>query len=83
MKPLNNHVMIRPMEYDGFMASQKGQYEEIGEVLDVAVGVDLAIGTYVYFDAWLAKKYPVKGEVGKFVWFVDYKDIVAYESLPE
>lgn len=79
MKPLNNHVRIQPIDADSFMSSSKTTYEEIGIVLDVAEGVNLPINSRVYFDSWLAKQYPVKGEPGKFHWFVEYSDIVAYE----
>lgn len=83
MKPLNNHVKIKPIEYDSFTVTSKGKYEEMGEVIDTAVGVTLPIGSVVYFDSWLAKKYPVKGQPGEYVWFVNYDDIVAYEEIPE
>jgi hypothetical protein len=79
MKPLNNHVMIQPIEVEDFVRTAGGMYQEIGTVLEVADGIDLPIGTEVYFDSWLAKKYPVKGSTDKYIWFVDYKDIVAYE----
>lgn len=83
MKPLNKHVRIKPIEVDSFVATQKGLYEEIGEVMDVADGIDLAIGTRVYFDSWLAKKYPVAGDSNQFHWFVNYDDLVAYETVSE
>lgn len=86
MKPINNHVRIQPLEQDAFIMTQKTSYEEIGTVLDVAEGVNLPIGARVYFDGWLAKKYPVSGSPGEFNWFVDYADIVAvdYETkVPE
>lgn len=82
MKPLNNHLMIQPLETDSFIATQRNTYEEVGVVLDAENAKSL-IGCHVYFDSWLAKKYPVPGEVDKFVWFVKYEDIVAYEPLPE
>jgi hypothetical protein len=40
------------------------------------------VGKLVYFDSWLAKKFPVKGKPGEFVWFVKFEDVVAYEPLP-
>ena len=83
MKPLNNHVRIKPIESDTFITTQKATYEEIGTVLDVADGISLAIGSLVYFDSWVAKKYPVKGTTDQWDWFVDYKDIVAYEPISE
>jgi hypothetical protein len=83
MKPLNHHVLIQPLEQDAFIATQRTSYEEIGIVLDIAEGIGLPIGCKVYFDSWVAKKFPVKGEPGKYNWYVEYKDIVAYEPLPE
>ncbi len=80
LKPINNHIKIEPIEHEQFMASSKGTYEEIGVVIDVAENVPLPIGCKVYFDSWLAKKYPVPNEPDKSVWFVSYEDIVAYEE---
>jgi hypothetical protein len=90
MKPLNKHLMIQPLETNTFMASDRTTYQEVGVVVDedptIRGGLGEAgsmIGKLVYFDSWLAKKFPVKGETDKFVWFVEYKDLVAYEPLPE
>lgn len=83
MKPLHNHVKIELVEQDDFIKSSKGAYEEIGIVEVVADGVPLSVGDRVYFDSWLAKKYPIEGQPGKFHWFVKYEDIVAYEPLPK
>lgn len=75
--------MIQPLETDSFMAQQKTTYEEVGVVIDAPEFISELIGTNVYFDSWLAKKFPVKGETDKFVWFVKYDDLVAYEPVPE
>lgn len=87
MKPINQHVLIQPLEQDAFIATQRTSYEEIGIVLAVAedttAPIIFPVGTRVYFDSWVAKKFPVKGEFGKYHWYVEYKDIVAYEPLPE
>lgn len=90
MKPLNNHLMIEPLKTSKFMSSERTTFEEVGKVLaepgklfDVNGNAISLLGTVVYFDSWLAKKYPVIGEIEKFVWFVEYKDLVAYEPLPE
>lgn len=79
------------------MATQKTTYEEVGLVLEDIVltytnddfkSSDILPlsrkslkGCHVYFDSWLAKKFPVKGKTNEFVWFVKYEDIVAYEPL--
>lgn len=82
--------MIQPLETDSFIATQRSTYEEVGTVIGedphLLVYFDKSfslMGKKVYFDSWLAKKYPVPGEVDKFVWFVKYEDIVAYEPIPE
>lgn len=81
MKPLNGHVLIEPIEVADFIVSQHATYQEIGKVIDGATLID--DGVTVLFDGWLAKKYPKRGEPNKFVWFVKYEDIVAYESIPK
>jgi hypothetical protein len=84
MKPLNKHVKIEPVKQDTFLSSGRATYEEIGVVIECAADVPAPIpnGSLVYFDSWLAKKYPVKG-TDDHVWFVLYDDIVAYEAIPE
>jgi hypothetical protein len=71
--------MIQPLETNSFIASQKTTYEEVGLVLD---GPGELKNCHVYFDSWLAKKFPVKDKPDEFVWFVKFEDIVAYEPLP-
>lgn len=73
MTPLNNHLMIQPVETDSFIASQKTTYEEVGIVIE---GPKELKGKKVYFDSWLAKKLSVEG---KDMWFVSYSDLIAYE----
>ena len=65
------------------MATQKTTYEEIGLVLEAPEFAEELVGKHVYFDSWLAKKFPVTGQPDKFVWFVKYEDVVAYEPLSE
>lgn len=72
--------MIQPLETDSFLLSQKTTYEEVGLCLE---GPSELKGKLVYFDSWLAKKYPVKGKPNEYVWFVQYDDIVAYEEVPQ
>ena len=70
------------MKHDAFIAQQKDTYQEIGIVLDVppSTGIPFSIKDKVYFDSWLAKKYPIEGETDKFYWLVRFEDIVAYEE---
>lgn len=77
------------------MATQKTTYEEVGIVLvdnshsfdgfngKVIKDREDLTGKLVYFDSWLAKKFPVKGKTNEFMWFVKDEDIVAYEPVSE
>lgn len=77
LKPINNHVLIEPLKHESFISSQKGNYEEIGIVLD-AGETELKIGDKVYFDSWLIARYP-DGKGGE-IWLVKFEDIRAYED---
>jgi predicted NUDIX family NTP pyrophosphohydrolase len=68
--------MIQPLETNSFIASQRTTYEEVGIVIE---GPEELKGKKVYFDSWLAKKYPVTGKTDEYVWFVKYEDLVAHE----
>lgn len=82
--PINGHILIEPLSQNGFMQSQKETFEEIGTVVeDYSVGNTdsapiLYKGDKVYFDAWLASKYP-SGKQGEFYWLVKYEDVRAVE----
>lgn len=79
-KLLNRYLKIDPIEHNSFIASQSNSYEEIGVVLAKADSItDIPIGAKVYFDSFMAKKFRVVGEDGKFQWFVHYDEIVKYE----
>lgn len=88
--PLNGHVQIEPIEQDSFISSSKTAYEEIGKVISVALEVNwvgdatvpprLPLGVKVFFDSWMATKYP-DGKQG-FYWLVPYSAIRAYEPIP-
>lgn len=80
LKPLNRYIQIEPQQTEGFIPSNGGLYNEIGTVIAIADGVSqLNIGDTVYFDAWLALKYPKKD--GTFSWFVNFDNIIAHEQI--
>jgi hypothetical protein len=82
MKPLNNYVQIEPQVREDFIATPDSTYNEVGTVISVADGITvLSRGDVVYFDSWLASKYPA-GE-GKFYWLVPFNEIKAYEQVPK
>lgn len=90
IKPVNSHVLIEPVAYDSFIASQKETFQEIGVVVDLdanalalgdgkgGLALPVYVGDKVYFDAWLAKKYPKEDGTG-FYWLVKWDDITAVE----
>lgn len=102
IKPVNGHLLIEPLKHEGFMASQRETFEEIGTVIDFAeelggkyeaislssTGVDVVQknakvqrGEKVYFDSWLAAKYP-KNDT-EFYWLVKWEDVRAIEASDE
>ncbi len=92
IKPVNGHLLIEPVAHETFMVSQNEKYEEIGVVVDFDQSSgflenldedELLIGDRVYFDAWLAAKYP-KNET-EFYWLVKWEDVraVDHEEIPK
>lgn len=89
--PTNGHILIEPIKHEGFMATQRDTYEEIGVVLAVAsdllqmtgTGVPkwpVKAGEKVYFDSWLAAKYPKEnGKQDEYYWLVKWEDVRAIE----
>ena len=93
--PINNHLIIEPVEHESFIASSKGSFDEIGIVKAVPVEYHaflggttsdkpmlIEVGDRVYFDSWLAAKYPT-GEGDKTFWLVNYEDIRAVQKQTE
>lgn len=96
IKPVNGHLIIEPVSHEEFVASQNETYQEIGIVIDYAAdltktsregnGITVALpsikkGDKVYFDAWLAAKYPKEdGKNGEFYWLVKWEDVRAIDS---
>jgi hypothetical protein len=78
---INGYLKIEPVEQDSFMASDRTSYEEVGTVVsrDEYICSNIPIGARVYFDSFMAKKYPVKGEFGKFQWFIHVNEVVKFE----
>ena len=91
IQPINNHLIIEPVPHESFISSTNGSFEEIGIVKALPEGnfgslkVDfrgdeLEVGDKVYFDSWLAAKYPT-GEGDKIFWLVNYDDIRAIQKI--
>lgn len=86
IKPINGHVLIEPLPQESFIASDREVYQEIGVVVDYDGYIDggmsknstLSPGDKVYFDSWLAAKFPKNDKES--YWLVKYEDIRAIES---
>lgn len=90
IKPINGYVLIEPLKHSTFVSGPRETFEEIGIVLDYSDNNDpnlistfkesapLKKGARVYFDAWLAGKYPSE-KPGEFYWLVSFKDIKAID----
>lgn len=83
--PVNNHILIEPVTIKGFIASAKDQYQEIGVVVAKPAHangkevLDIEVGDKVFFDAWLAKKYPKEGTTSEYYWLVKWENVTAVE----
>lgn len=86
MKPVNNHLLIEPLKHDSFISTDKGIYEEIGTVIDIADALNYEVfpvhkGDKVFFDSWMAAKYPKNDK--EFYWLVKWDDIRGVEKNGE
>ena len=87
IQPVNGHLLIEPLKYESFMASEREVYEEIGIVMAADWVHDhpmpVKIGDKIFFDSWLAAKYPKEG--GGYYWLVKWLDVraIEHEQVPE
>lgn len=87
IKPVNGHILIEPQKQSSFVSTQQGKYDEIGVVLQVPDSLKEMfgeecpeVGQSVFFDSWLASKYPVEGKVGEYYWLVRFEDVRAIQT---
>lgn len=86
IKPVNGHLLIDPIAHEDFMASQRDTYQEIGTVVELDAYFEIEAvprvrkGDKVYFDAWLAAKYPKEGSREDYYWLVKWDDVRAIET---
>lgn len=85
--PVNNHIIIEPVAHEEFMASERNTYEEVGVVVALyEASTDFLpsakVGDKVFFDSWLAAKYPnTNGKPDEFYWLVKWEDVRAIEHV--
>jgi len=46
IKPVNGHILIKPLKEDGFIVREREQYEEIGVVIDICSTLTTYTTTY-------------------------------------
>ena len=82
IQPVNGHLLIQPIEHESFVATSQNTYEERGIVLAVAEGLKdrVTAGDRVYFDAWLAAKFPGE-KPNSYNWFVKWEDVRSIEYV--
>lgn len=91
IRPVNGHILIEPLQHESFIASQKDQYDEIGIVVDLDANslgyrhgdqiyaAPVHVGDKIYFDSWLAAKYPKNDK--EWYWLVKWEDVRAVEYV--
>jgi len=96
IKPVNGHILIEPIKHEEFIVTFNDKMQEIGTVIDYAddlvtaeLGTGLEYtpvvkkGDVVYFDAWLAAKYPKEGSTDEYYWLVKWDDVRAIHAKSE
>jgi co-chaperonin GroES (HSP10) len=86
IKPVNGHILIEPITHESFMATQNDTYQEIGVVRGIPTedlppfSFTVKVGDKVFFDSWLAARYPkAGGRPDEFYWLVKWEDVRAIE----
>lgn len=81
LRPINGYILIEPVAHESFMASEKTTYDEIGVVVAVptpyASSASIKPGMKVYFDSFMAKKYPNPDKADAYYWLVHTDEICA------
>ena len=80
--PINGHVLIKPLVHESLLPTEKGTYDEVGIIIDIAEDIinsfRLSENDKVWFDSWRASKHPT-GESDEYFWLVPHKDLKAVE----
>jgi 8-oxo-dGTP pyrophosphatase MutT (NUDIX family) len=77
---INKSLKIQPVPHESFISSDRETFEEVGILIakDETI-TDIPIGARVYFQSWMAEKYPNLEKEGSFHWIVPYSEVRMYE----
>ena len=80
--PVNAHILIEPIKEKSFIPTASDKYQEKGTVVsfDEHIQSNIHKGDIVYFDSWLAAKFPAK-EKDEYYWLVKWEDIRAIDYV--
>lgn len=87
IQPVNGHLVIEPVKQESFVVRDRETYEEIGIVKATAARESDSplsqeyprIGDKVFFDSWLAARFPGEKD-GEYFWLVRWEDVRAIEK---
>lgn len=74
------YLKIQPVKYDSFVSPEKETYEMVGVVLGRGWRSFIPLGAKVWFDSFMAKKYPVPGKEDEYEYFIHRSEVVKYET---
>ena len=89
---MNGHLLVKPIEHKSILPSEKGLYEEIGEVVAMPEMINGTInspvqmseipnvGDKVFYDGWRSAKYPTGDNEDDFIWLVRFEDVRAIQK---
>lgn len=82
--PVNGHLIIEPVKQESFVVRDRETYEEVGVVKALSNDFPESpsfpiVGDKVYFDSWLAARFPGEKE-GEYFWLVRWEDVRAIEK---
>ena len=73
-------MQIEPIPHESFISTNRETFEEVGILVakDETI-TDIPIGARVFFQAWMAEKYPNLDKKGSYHWVVPYSEVRMYE----
>lgn len=83
--PINGHLLIKPLEHKTLLPSERETYEEVGTVIGVPRLWWLMfwrpqVKDKIFFDSWMAAKYPDPNNSDESVWLIPFQDIRAVQK---